>query len=522
MRLKTSSADDSVNYRYSGILVHPTSFPSPYGIGDFGKGAYDFIDFLEASGQHLWQILPLNPITSYGNSPYQGFSVFAGEPLLLSPQLLKEQGLLAEEDLRVIPDFDPVRVDYEAVRAYKYPLYRKAYQNFLEEGGTALQEVYDDFCARNEDWLSDYCLYMAIKDEQEGLPWTKWPEALRNLSEKDRAFWTQKLEKEIGYYAFLQFCFRFQWASLKEYANDRGIAIIGDIPIFVSPDGADVWANRELFQVDTKGYPSVVAGVPPDYFSATGQMWGNPLYDWAAHKKDGYRWWIARVRHLLEQADYVRIDHFRGFDTYWAIPAGSETARTGRWETGPRMDLFRALEGAMGELPIIAEDLGELFPSVRELLAESGFPGMKVLQFAFSGGDNEYLPHNHIRNCVIYPGTHDNTTLADWWENAATAKEKANAAAYLHLTAACKPTEKQVAAVTTDAARIALIRAALASSAQRAIIPMYDWLGIGAEAHLNTPGKLGGNWAWRAEQGFAAPALAKQIREECEVCFRGR
>ena len=253
MRLKTSSADDSVNYRYSGILVHPTSFPSPYGIGDFGKGAYDFIDFLEASGQHLWQILPLNPITSYGNSPYQGFSVFAGEPLLLSPQLLKEQGLLAEEDLRVIPDFDPVRVDYEAVRAYKYPLYRKAYQNFLEGGGTALQEVYDDFCARNEDWLSDYCLYMAIKDEQEGLPWTKWPEALRNLSEKDRAFWTQKLEKEIGYYAFLQFCFRFQWASLKEYANDRGIAIIGDIPIRPtkrtataggSPGCAICWSRR--------------------------------------------------------------------------------------------------------------------------------------------------------------------------------------------------------------------------------------------------------------------------------------
>ena len=302
MRLQTS-ADGSVNYRYSGILVHPTSFPSPYGIGDFGKGAYDFIDFLEAAGQHLWQILPLNPITSYGNSPYQGYSVFAGEPLLISPDLLKEQGLLTEEDLKEIPDFDPVRVDYDAVREYKYPLFRKAYQAFLEGNDTGLQEVYDAFCTSNEDWLEDYCLFMALKEEQEGLSWTKWPESLRSLTEEKRAYWKEKLEDKIGYHAFLQFCVYFQWMSLKEYANDRGIAIIGDIPIFVSPDGADVWANRELFQVDEKGYPSSVAGVPPDYFSATGQKWGNPLYDWKAHKKQGYRWWIARVRYLLIQAE---------------------------------------------------------------------------------------------------------------------------------------------------------------------------------------------------------------------------
>ena len=507
MRLKTSSADDSVNYRYSGILVHPTSFPSPYGIGDFGKGAYDFIDFLEASGQHLWQILPLNPITSYGNSPYQGFSVFAGEPLLLSPQLLKEQGLLAVEDLRVIPDFDPVRVDYEAVRAYKYPLYRKAYQNFLEGGGTALQEVYDDFCARNEDWLSDYCLYMAIKDEQEGLPWTKWPEALRNLSEKDRAFWTQKLEKEIGYYAFLQFCFRFQWASLKEYANDRGIAIIGDIPIFVSPDGADVWANRELFQVDTKGYPSVVAGVPPDYFSATGQMWGNPLYDWAAHKKDGYRWWIARVRHLLEQADYVRIDHFRGFESYWEIPADAENAITGVWRKGPGEELFRAIHKALGEdLPIFAEDLGLITPEVVRLRDTLGFPGMRVLQFAYDGGESTFLPHQFdTRNCICYTGTHDNNTTVGWY-NSAPEYSRDKVRRYMN----------------TDASSISwdFIRICLGTIARYAIFPLQDVLKLGEEARMNVPGVAEGNWAWRYRDGDLNSGMAGGLRQMTELFGR--
>ena len=317
----------------------------------------------------------------------------------------------------------------------------------------------------------------------------------------------------------MQYKFAAQWQAVKAYANKKDVQILGDIPIYVSADSVDAWVGGALFELDADGGFARVAGCPPDYFSADGQLWGNPLYNWAYHKKTGYAWWVRRVRHALGIYDLLRIDHFRGFDTYWAIPATSTTARTGKWENGPGMELFDALEAALGKLPIIAEDLGELFPSVRKLLADSTFPGMKVLQFAFSGGDSEYLPHNHVKNSVVYPGTHDNTTLTDWWENGASEKEKAAAAAYLHLTGV-KPTAKELAAIRTDDVRIALLRAALGSVADRAIIPMYDWLGLGAEAHLNTPGKLGGNWAWRAADGFAAKALAKTIHDECSVYCR--
>ena len=326
-------------------------------------------------------------------------------------------------------------------------------------------------------------------------------------------------EEEIGFWKFVQYKFAAQWQAVKAYANKKDVQILGDIPIYVSADSVDAWVGGALFELDADGGFARVAGCPPDYFSADGQLWGNPLYNWAYHKKTGYAWWVRRVRHALGIYDLLRIDHFRGFDTYWAIPATSTTARTGKWENGPGMELFDALEAALGKLPIIAEDLGELFPSVRKLLADSTFPGMKVLQFAFSGGDSEYLPHNHVKNSVVYPGTHDNTTLTDWWENGASEKEKAAAAAYLHLTGV-KPTAKELAAIRTDDVRIALLRAALGSVADRAIIPMYDWLGLGAEAHLNTPGKLGGNWAWRAADGFAAKALAKTIHDECSVYCR--
>jgi len=319
----------------------------------------------------------------------------------------------------------------------------------------------------------------------------------------------------------LQYEFAKQWQALKGYANAKGVQILGDIPIYVSADSVDAWAGGALFELDAAGNFARVAGCPPDYFAEDGQLWGNPLYNWAYHRETGYAWWVRRVRHALGIYDLLRIDHFRGFDTYWAIPAGSATAKTGKWEQGPGMELFRALEAELGKLPIIAEDLGELFPSVRKLLADSTFPGMKVLQFAFGGQDSEYLPHNYIANCVVYPGTHDNTTLTDWWENGSP-DERRHAAAYLHLTASAKPTAKEAAAVPADTARLALLRAALGSAADRAIIPMYDWLGLGAEAHLNTPGKLGGNWAWRAAHGFDAAALAKTIREECAVYFRVR
>ena len=326
-------------------------------------------------------------------------------------------------------------------------------------------------------------------------------------------------EEEIGFWKFLQYEFAIQWKKLKAYANAKGIQILGDIPIYVSADSVDAWVGGPLFELAADGSFARVAGCPPDYFSADGQLWGNPLYNWPYHRETGYAWWIERIRHALGIYDLLRIDHFRGFDTYWAIPAGSTTAKDGKWEIGPRMELFHALENALGKLPIIAEDLGDIVDSVRELLAESGFPGMKVLQFAFGGGDNEYLPHNHVRNSVVYPGTHDNTTLTAWWEIGAAEKEKAMACAYLHLTP-CHPTAKEVAAVKTDAARVALLRAALGSASERAIIPMADWLGLGEEGHVNTPGRLGGNWTWRAAAGFGTKKLAKEILGECEAVCR--
>ena len=360
---------------------------------------------------------------------------------------------------------------------------------------------------------------MALKTAHKMKSWTEWPREYRLRDAGALAAFRAEQEEEIGFWKFLQYEFALQWKKVKAYANAKGVKILGDIPIYVSADSVDAWVGGPLFELDAEGRFARVAGCPPDYFSADGQLWGNPLYNWAYHKQTGYAWWIERVRHALGIYDLLRIDHFRGFDTYWAIPADSSTAKNGKWEIGPRMELFHALENALGKLPIIAEDLGELFPSVRELLADSTFPGMKVLQFAFGGGDNEYLPHNHVKNSVVYPGTHDNTTLADWWENLAAEKEKANAAAYFHLTPA-KPTAKQLAAVKTDDARIALLRAAMGSVADRAIIPMADWLGLGAEAHLNTPGKLGGNWTWRAAADFASEELAAQIRAEAEVYCR--
>lgn len=506
--LLQTSADGSVNYRYSGILVHPTSFPSPYGIGDFGKGAYEFIDFLAAAGQHLWQILPLVPITSYGNSPYQGYSVFAGEPLLISPELLQKAGLLTWEDLKDVPAFaDPTQVDYDQVREYKYPLFRRAYEAFCRLDDKETQAAYDAFCTENEFWLSDYCLFMAIREEQDGLSWTKWPETLRNLSSQSRAFWSRQLKEEIAYQAFLQFIFQTQWSALKTYANEKGIAVIGDIPIFVSPDGADVWANRELFQVDTKGYPSSVAGVPPDYFSATGQKWGNPLYDWKAHKAEKYRWWIARVRHQLQQVDYLRIDHFRGFESYWEVPADAETAIDGVWRKGPGEELFRAIHDALGEdLPIFAEDLGLITPEVEALRDTLGFPGMRVLQFAFDGGESTFLPHQfNTRNCICYTGTHDNNTTVGWYE---TASEYAR--------------DKVRRYMNTDASSISwdFIRICMGTIARYAIFPVQDILKLGSEGRMNTPGVAHGNWSWRYREGDLNSGMAQGLRQMTELFGR--
>ena len=513
--------------RESGILMPVSSLPGPYGIGCFGAEALKFVDFLAAAGQHIWQLLPLSP-TGYGDSPYQSCSAFAGNPYFIDLDALKADGLLTAAQLKAEKwGDDPLSVDYGTLYTSRYKVLRTAYAAWREKyaGLHGCAHYYPDdyyaFALANDSWLNDYALYMALKTANGMKSWTEWPREYRLRDAAALAKFAAEQEEEIGFWKFLQYEFATQWKKVKDYANAKGVKILGDIPIYVSADSVDAWVGGELFELDAQGGFARVAGCPPDYFSADGQLWGNPLYNWPYHKQTGYAWWIRRVRHALGIYDLLRIDHFRGFDTYWAIPAGSSTACTGKWEIGPRMDLFHALEAALGKLPIIAEDLGELFPSVRELLADSTFPGMKVLQFAFGGGDNEYLPHNHVKNSVVYPGTHDNPTLTDWWENAATGKEKANVAAYLHLTP-CKPTAKEVAAVKPDAARIALLRAALGSVADRAIIPMPDWLGLGAEAHLNTPGKLGGNWTWRAAEGFDAEPLASRIQAECEVYCRAK
>ncbi len=519
--------EEGIIMRESGILMPVSSLPGPYGIGCFGAEALKFVDFLAAAGQHIWQLLPLSP-TGYGDSPYQSCSAFAGNPYFIDLDALKADGLLTAAQLKAEPwGTDPLSVDYGTLYTSRYKVLRAAYAAWREKyaGRFGCAHYYPDdyyaFTLTNESWLNDYALYMALKTANGMKSWAEWPREYRLRDAGALAEFAAGQEEEIGFWKFLQYEFAVQWKKVKDYANEKGIKILGDIPIYVSADSVDAWVGGELFELDAQGGFARVAGCPPDYFSADGQLWGNPLYNWPYHKQTGYAWWVRRVRHALGIYDLLRIDHFRGFDTYWAIPAGSSTARTGKWEIGPGMDLFRALEAALGKLPIIAEDLGDLVPSVRKLLADSTFPGMKVLQFAFGGGDNEYLPHNHVKNSVVYPGTHDNTTLTDWWVNAAPAKEKANAAAYLHLTP-CKPTAKEVAAVRTDAARIALLRAALGSVADRAIIPMADWLGLGAEAHLNTPGKLGGNWAWRAAEGFDTALLAGRIEAECAVYCRAK
>ena len=519
--------EEGIIMRESGILMPVSSLPGPYGIGCFGAEALKFVDFLAAAGQHIWQLLPLSP-TGYGDSPYQSCSAFAGNPYFIDLDALKADGLLTAAQLKAEPwGTDPLSVDYGTLYTSRYKVLRAAYAAWREKyaGRFGCAHYYPDdyyaFTLTNESWLNDYALYMALKTANGMKSWAEWPREYRLRDAGALAKFAAGQEEEIGFWKFLQYEFAVQWKKVKDYANEKGIKILGDIPIYVSADSVDAWVGGELFELDAQGGFARVAGCPPDYFSADGQLWGNPLYNWPYHKQTGYAWWVRRVRHALGIYDLLRIDHFRGFDTYWAIPAGSSTARTGKWENGSGMDLFRALEAALGKLPIIAEDLGDLVPSVRKLLADSTFPGMKVLQFAFGGGDNEYLPHNHVKNSVVYPGTHDNTTLTDWWVNAAPAKEKANAAAYLHLTP-CKPTAKEVASVRTDAARIALLRAALGSVADRAIIPMADWLGLGAEAHLNTPGKLGGNWAWRAAAGFDTAQLAGRIEAECAVYCRAK
>ncbi len=498
--------------KYAGILAHPTSFPSPYGIGDLGKGAYKFIDFLQRSGLNLWQVLPLGH-TGFGDSPYQPFSAFAGQPLIISIDNLKELGLLKEEDFAEMPAWNPVDIDYGTLIEFKTGLLKLAYERFtdpeVKDGLSADEEKmqnYKSWCEK-EEWLSDYALFMAGKDYHQGAPWYMWESSLKNPTTASKKKWTEQLSHEMGYYMFIQYLFHQDWYALKEYANTKGIKIVGDIPIFMSWDSVDVWCNKKLFELDSKGYPTKVAGVPPDYFSATGQLWGNPLYKWTQHTKTGYDWWIQRLRHQMSLADYVRIDHFRGFDKYWAIPYGDETAVNGKWVEAPGVNFFTTLEATLGyDIPIIAEDLGEIDESVIKLRDKFGFPGMKILQFAFENPEeNHFLPHNYTRNCVCYTGTHDNDTTFGWYKHAYEASK-----------------DKLRRYYSTDGHDICwiLIRACFSSVANMAIVPMQDVLSLDSWARMNTPGVGEGNWSWRFTEEDMSPELAARLFETAKLYGR--
>ena len=497
--------------REAGVLLHPTSLPGPHGIGDLGPEAFRFIDFLEKSGQSLWQVLPLGP-TGYGDSPYASFSTFAGNPLLISLDVLVRAGDLAPADLEPLPAFDPLKVDYGWVQWWKVPLLEKAAGRFLEKAAPDRLEAYRTFCRTEAAWLDDFALFMAVKEvfqkkaEAEGVSgkmWSNyWDLDIRLKQPAAVAAWSKKLAPQVEGKKVLQFWFFQQWTALKTYANARGIRIIGDIPIFVAPDSVDVWAHRPFFQLDAQGQPLVVAGVPPDYFSATGQLWGNPLYDWKALEADGFRWWLDRIQAALKLVDLVRIDHFRGFEAYWEIPFGSPNAVKGQWVKAPGYQLFQTIKDKLGSLPILAEDLGVITPEVDAFRDHFGFPGMKILQFAFDSGEsgasgnNPFLPHNYPVNCLVYTGSHDNDTMRGWFENASAA-DKAYSLAYVdgHL----------------EDVAWGFIRAALASTAKYALVPAQDLLNLPSPARMNTPSTLGGNWAWRLGAGDLCDVLAVKL-----------
>jgi 4-alpha-glucanotransferase len=480
-----------------------SSLPSPYGIGTMGKEARKFVDFLAKGGQTYWQILPICP-TSYGDSPYQSFSSFAGNPYFIDLETLCRQKLLTPKECRsFVWGGSEVYIDYGTMYISRYALLRKAYARFKKN----LPEDYAAFCKKEAEWLDEYALFMAIKDANSGKSWMEWDDKLRRREPAVLDEAREQYADNIGFYRMLQYLFFTQWAELKAYANERGIFIIGDVPIYVAADSADVWANPAQFYLDRDLKPIEVAGCPPDAFSADGQLWGNPLFRWNVMKKDHYSWWTKRVKAMAALYDIVRIDHFRGFDSYYAIPAKDKTARNGRWKKGPGMSLFRQLEKELGKLPIIAEDLGFLTPSVHKLLKDSGFPGMKVMQFAFDSREgSNYLPHTYPQNCVVYTGTHDNDTSLGWMETAPKASVEF-AREYLNLT-------------EEEGYSWGMMRGAWSSVADMAIVPMQDLIGLGSEARINIPSTLGDNWKWRATADQITPALAKRLYRYTEMYGR--
>lgn len=483
--------------RASGILMPISSLPSKYGIGSFSRSAYEFIDILKKANQRYWQILPIGP-TGYGDSPYQSFSTFAGNPYFIDPDWLIEEGLLTEEECKSY-DFgdDPESIDYEKIYLSRFAMLRKAY----ERSDISETMEFLSYQEKNAFWLEDYALYMAIKTALRGISWTKWEEDIKLRREEALKAYRTKLKDDIEFYKYLQYIFAIQWNKLKNYANENGIKIIGDIPIYVAFDSADTWSRPELFQLDELQNPIAVAGCPPDGFSATGQLWGNPLYRWENHKATDYEWWIQRISYSFQLYDVVRVDHFKGFDEYYSIPYGEATAKNGHWEKGPGIEFFLTLNKKLGNVDIIAEDLGYITESVKELLKKTGFPGMKVLEFAFdSREESDYLPHNYDKNCVVYTGTHDNDTIVGWFKNICK-EDRALALEYLNRT-----TEE------TKNIHWDMVRLAQGSVAKLCIIPIQDYLGLDSNARINTPSTIGVNWKWRLLKNEITEDLLKKIK----------
>ncbi|MBO0349210.1 4-alpha-glucanotransferase [Phormidium pseudopriestleyi FRX01] len=487
--------------RSSGILLHPTSFPSRFGIGDLGEAAYRFVDFLAESYQLYWQILPLGP-TGFGNSPYLSYSAMAGNPMLISPDRLRSDQLLADWDFNHLPEFPADWVDFNQAIAVKMPLLQQACKTFKAQASVEQQQQFQEFCHEKAYWLEDYALFMAIKSAMDGKSWYQWEPniAKRQTEALDKC--RRQLTAEIFFQKFLQYQFFQQWSDLKRYANERGIQIIGDIPIYVAHDSADVWANPDIFCLDIKtGEPAGMAGVPPDYFSATGQLWGNPVYLWKRLEKQNFDWWVKRFQSMLSYVDIIRIDHFRGLESFWCVGQGETTAMNGKWIVAPGSALLKTVEERLGSLPIIAEDLGVITPEVEALRDEFEFPGMKILHFAFgSGPGNPYLPMNYYsRNCVVYTGTHDNDTTVGWFEKLSD-HERWSLLSYL-------------GPVSEEGIHWQLIRQALSSVANQALIPMQDLLGLGSDARMNTPGLAEGNWGWR----YRGEVLTWDLRDRLKL-----
>jgi len=503
--------------RQTGILLHPTSLPGPYGIGDIGREAYRFVDFLVDAGVEIWQILPLGP-TGYGNSPYSARSSFAGNELLISPDLLRDRGYLTDDDLVDHPVFRDDRVDFSAVESWKLQIIRRAAQAFLQmisrEGAPDEKEAFEKFCSRHAFWLDDYALFMSIYEDYQDSRWySVWDTDIGFREPEALERWSRKKAYEIDIRKVMQYFFYTQWNELRTYVNGKGIRLIGDIPIFVASDSVDTWANLHLFKTDEKGRFSAISGVPPDFFSATGQLWGTPVYDWAANEQEGFSWWLKRIDAALLQTDIVRIDHFRGFSAYWEVPAGEKTAEHGTWVKAPGDKLFTAIRDHLGDIPIIAEDLGVMTPDVEELRDSNNLPGMKIFQFAFDykgpgrlNPDNDFLPHNYEYNCVAYTGTHDNDTTAGWYR-ALPEREKDIVRRYL--------------ARGDDDIVWSMMRVLMQSCAKYTIFPMQDLLEAGSDCRMNAPSTVGpANWTWRLKAGEADSWISGRLREMVEMYGR--